>query len=87
MDEILLLAERLGKAISESPQAAALRAARDAMQGQADLQQMLKDYQAQAEAVRGPAPVRHAVAHFSLILVNCDADPVEAHVDARKEVP
>lgn len=45
------------------------------------------DYQAQAEAVRGPDPVRHAVAHFSLILVNCDADPVEAHVDARKEVP
>ncbi len=48
MADITELAERLGKAINSSPQAAALRAARKSLEADPQLSQLLKDYQAQA---------------------------------------
>ena len=51
MDEITELAQRLGKAINASPQAAVLRQAREAVNSDAGLSQTLKDYQAQMEKV------------------------------------
>jgi cell fate (sporulation/competence/biofilm development) regulator YlbF (YheA/YmcA/DUF963 family) len=48
---IIELARRLGKAIAESPQAAALRAARDQLNAQPDLAQTLKDFQQQAAKI------------------------------------
>ncbi len=51
MTDIIELAQRLGKAISESTQAANLRVAREEMDKQGEIAQMLKDYQAQAEKV------------------------------------
>ena len=49
MDPIIELAGRLGKAITESPQAAKLHQARKSLDQHKDLVQLLKDYQAQAE--------------------------------------
>lgn len=51
MSQIISLAEQLGKDIAQSPQAAALRAARAELNKQADLIQLLKDYQAQTEKI------------------------------------
>ncbi len=53
MAAIIELAERLGKAISDSPQAAALRTARDEMGKQPELDQLLKDFRIQNEKVAG----------------------------------
>jgi cell fate (sporulation/competence/biofilm development) regulator YlbF (YheA/YmcA/DUF963 family) len=49
--QILDLAAQLGKSIAQSPQAARLRAAREAMDKQQDLPQLLKDYRAQADKI------------------------------------
>ena len=51
MSQILSLAEQLGKDIAQSPQAVGLRAARAELNKQADLLQLLKDYQAQTEKI------------------------------------
>ena len=51
MEAIIQLAERLGKAVADSPQAAALRQAREELDKHADLIQLLKDYQEQADKV------------------------------------
>ena len=51
MAAIIELAERLGKAISESPQAAALRTARDEMGKQPEIDQLLKDFRTQNEKI------------------------------------
>ena len=51
MNEIVELAERLGKAIASSAQAGNLRAARKAMDAQPAIAGALNDYQAQAEKV------------------------------------
>ena len=48
MTDIIELAQRLGKSISESTQAANLMAARAEMDKQGEIVQLLKDYQAQA---------------------------------------
>ena len=48
MNDTIQLAERLGKAIAESPQAARLRQTRKTMNGEPGLEQTLKEYQAQA---------------------------------------
>jgi len=45
------LATRLGKAIADSPQAAALRAARDVLNARPEIAAMLQDYHQQAEKV------------------------------------
>ena len=45
MDQIVEIADRLGKALAGSPQAAALRAARDDLDTQPELKQALIDYQ------------------------------------------
>jgi cell fate (sporulation/competence/biofilm development) regulator YlbF (YheA/YmcA/DUF963 family) len=51
MDRIVNLAERLGRAIADSPQAGGLREARKALAEESELSQLLKDYQAQSEKV------------------------------------
>ncbi len=51
MTDAIELAQRLGKSISESTQAANLRTAREEMDKQGEITQLLKDYQAQAEKV------------------------------------
>ena len=51
MADIVELAQRLGKAINESPQAAALRAARAALSAEAEVTQLLKEYQDQADRI------------------------------------
>ncbi len=51
MDEITELAERLGKAISESAQARNLRAAREATQQTPELARILEEHQAQLEKI------------------------------------
>ncbi|MHC4982848.1 MAG: YlbF family regulator [Planctomycetota bacterium] len=51
MSEMIELAERLGKAIADSPQASALRAAREELRKNAELSQLLKDFRAQAQKV------------------------------------
>ncbi len=53
MAAIVELAERLGKAIADSPQAEALRDARKELNKDAETSQLLKDYRAQAEKVAG----------------------------------
>ena len=45
------LARRLGKAIADSPQGAAFRAARQELNAQPDVQKTLQDYQQQAEKI------------------------------------
>lgn len=63
MDAITSLAERLGKAVAESPQATALRTARTEFDAKPDLVTMLQDYQqhgqklAQLEAENKPVEV------------------------------
>ena len=51
MSAITELAERLGKAISDSPQAASLRAARAEMAKQSEITQLLKDFRAANEKI------------------------------------
>ncbi len=51
MTDVIELAQRLGKSISESSQAANLRTAREEMSKQGEITQLLKDYQAQAEKI------------------------------------
>lgn len=51
MTDIIELAQRLGKAISESGEAASLRDAREEMNNQGEIVQLLKDYQAHAEKI------------------------------------
>ncbi len=51
MEHALELAQRLGKSISESSEAANLRAAREEMSKQGEIAQLLKSYQAQAEKI------------------------------------
>lgn len=45
---VLEMAKRLGRSVAESPAAAAMRAARKEMEGQADLKQAIEEYQKQA---------------------------------------
>ncbi len=52
MQKIVDLAGQLGQAISESPQAAALKAARGELTAQPELTQAMGDYQTQAEKMR-----------------------------------
>lgn len=49
MEQIIELAERLGKAISGSPQAGKLREAREALNGEDGTPQLLDDFRAQQE--------------------------------------
>ena len=51
MQDIIQLAERLGKAIADAPQTKALRAARKAMNDNAETVQVLADYQKHVEKV------------------------------------
>ena len=51
MDAIMEMAQKLGKAISESPQASKLRQAREELDKQQNVVQLLKDYQAQTDKV------------------------------------
>lgn len=51
MKSILELAEQLGQAISDSPQADAMRKARQALEAEEGLMQTLNDYQEQADKV------------------------------------
>ena len=51
MDAITEMAEKLGKAIAESPAAAKLRECRKALNQQPELLQTLKEYQEQAQKV------------------------------------
>jgi cell fate (sporulation/competence/biofilm development) regulator YlbF (YheA/YmcA/DUF963 family) len=51
VDAIIALAERLGKAISESPQAAGLRDARKALNAEPELRGLLEDYRKQADRI------------------------------------
>jgi len=48
MNHIIELAERLGKAIADCPQAAGLRAAREELNNHQDLKKLFEDYQQQA---------------------------------------
>ena len=49
VDEIINLADRLGKAINDSPQAAKLQAARQELDKQEDIKLLLRDFHAQSE--------------------------------------
>ena len=51
MEEIIQMAERLGKAIAGSPQAAALREASEALSAEKDAAQMLEEYRQQAQKI------------------------------------
>ncbi len=51
MDNIIAMAEKLGKAISESPQAVALREAQKAMHGDEQVSKLLAAFQAQAQKI------------------------------------
>ena len=51
MDPITEMAEKLGKAIAESPASAKLRECRKALDGQPEVLQTLKEYQEQAHKV------------------------------------
>jgi len=51
MDHILELAERLGKAIAESPQARNMLAAGDALREQKDVAGLLGEFQAQSDKI------------------------------------
>ena len=51
MTACIELARRLGKAMAESPQAVAFRAAREELNAHPDVQQTLQDYQQQAEKI------------------------------------
>ena len=49
MSAIIELAQRLGKSIADSPQAAALRAARKELDSRPEIKKLLEDFQAQSE--------------------------------------
>lgn len=49
MDNIIELAERLGKAIAESPQAARLRKARSGMDAEQGTAKLMEDFQVQSD--------------------------------------
>ena len=74
------LARRLGKAIADSPEATAYRAARDELAADADLSQTLEDYQQQArkiaqlEAEQKPVEVddKHKLQELNAKLVAAD---------------
>lgn len=51
MSEIIDLAGKLGKAIADSSQVAALRAARKAVEAQPDVTRLMQDYNQQAQKV------------------------------------
>ena len=51
MSAITELAGRLGKAIADSPQAAALRAAREGLDSQPEVKQLLTDFTAQSRKI------------------------------------
>lgn len=51
MDDIMALAERLGKAIAASSQATKLNAARKALEAEPETAQLLNDYNAQARKI------------------------------------
>jgi len=51
MDAVIQLAERLGKAIADSPAATKLREARKTMEGEAGLAKTLDEYQKQSQKV------------------------------------
>ena len=51
MQEILDLAQRLGKAVAASPEAAKLRDAQKALETEADTAKLLEDYAAQSQTV------------------------------------
>lgn len=51
MSEIIDLATKLGKAIAESPQSAAMQASRKALEAQADLLKVLQEYNQQAQKI------------------------------------
>lgn len=51
MNDIIDLANRLGRAINDSPQAVTLRAAREEMNTHAEVTQLLKDFQTQADKI------------------------------------
>jgi len=53
MRHIIELAERLGKLIADSPQAATLRQARKAVNDEPEIAQALKDFQAHSEKIAG----------------------------------
>ena len=81
MDQIIDLAEKLGQAIADSPQAAALREARDAMNAEPGLRQTLTDFQAQSEKIaqlnagQGPVEVddKHRLQELHDKLMGSDA--------------
>ncbi len=51
MDPIIELADKLGRSIAESPQAARLREARQELDKHQDVKKLLQDYQAQSEKI------------------------------------
>ena len=51
MSAIIELARRLGKAIADSPQASAMREAREELDKHDDIKQLLKDFQEQSEKI------------------------------------
>lgn len=51
MADIIQLAEQLGKAISESPEATALLAVRKEISAQPEMAQLMQDYQGQMERI------------------------------------
>jgi len=51
VDDITSLAERLGKAIADSPQAKRLHEARQGLHADKDLEKLLNDYQDQSEKI------------------------------------
>ena len=81
MDAIIQLAERLGKAIADSPAATKLQEARKAMAGEADLTKTLDEYQKQSQKVamleseNKPVEVadKHALRDLQDKLVSADA--------------
>jgi cell fate (sporulation/competence/biofilm development) regulator YlbF (YheA/YmcA/DUF963 family) len=48
---VIEMAKRLGRSIAESPAAAAMRTARKELEGQADLKQVIEDYQKQVAKI------------------------------------
>ena len=51
MPDVMKLAEELGKAINDSPQAVALRKIRDELSKQPEITKLLKDYRGQTEKI------------------------------------
>jgi cell fate (sporulation/competence/biofilm development) regulator YlbF (YheA/YmcA/DUF963 family) len=80
MAAIIELAERLGKAIADSPQATALRTARDDLSKHEDIKQTLDDFRvqqekvAQLEAEQKPVEVddKHKLQELHTVLVSSE---------------